>query len=46
MKKTVCVTIEEKIVSSVKALADIEGRNMSNMIEYILRQYLAQRDKL
>lgn len=46
MKKTVCVTIEEKIVDSVKALADIEGRNMSNMIEYILRQYLAQRDKL
>lgn len=46
MKKTISIYIDCQVLDDLKAQADKEMRPLSNMIEYILRQYLAQRDKL
>lgn len=40
MKKAIGVTIEVEIYDQIKKLADAEGRNLSNMVEFILRKYL------
>lgn len=47
MKKAIGVTIEVEIYDQIKKLADAEGRNLSNMVEFILRKYLekVQADK-
>ncbi len=42
MKKAISVTIEEKIYKEVKEAAEKDGRTISNYIENILRQYLAE----
>lgn len=43
MRKIISITIDEKLHEQLKALADKEGRNLSNLIEFITRQYLADK---
>ena len=43
MKKPFTITVEESIYNEIKKLAEAEGRNLSNMIEYILRKYLTEK---
>ena len=43
MKKPFTITVEESIYNQIKTEADKEGRNLSNMIEYILRKYLEEK---
>jgi metal-responsive CopG/Arc/MetJ family transcriptional regulator len=43
MKKRFSISLEEDILKQVQELAEKEGRNLSNMIEYIIRQYLADK---
>ena len=43
MKKAFAITVEESIYDAIKSLAEKDGRNLSNMIEFILRQYLADK---
>lgn len=43
MKKAISITIEEKVYNEVKAEAKKDGRNISNLIEFIIRQYLEGR---
>lgn len=38
MKKPFSITIEEDLYNRLKELADQEGRNLSNLIEYLLRK--------
>lgn len=40
MKKSIAVTIDESIMDKIKDLALIENRNISNLVETILRDYL------
>lgn len=40
MKKNIAVTIDESIIDKIKDLALIENRNISNLVETILRDYL------
>lgn len=43
MKKAIGVTIEESIYNRIKEEAEKQGRNLSNMVEYILRKYLEEK---
>lgn len=43
MKKPFSITVEESIYDAIKSEAEKEGRTISNFIEFILRQYLADR---
>lgn len=36
MTKTICITLEEDLIKYVDDLADINGRNRSNMIAWII----------
>lgn len=36
MTKTICITLEEELIKYVDDLADINGRNRSNMISWII----------
>lgn len=40
MKKIVSLTLEIEIIEKLKELAEKEGRNFSNMVEYIVRKYM------
>ncbi len=43
MRTNISVSLDKELIETLKALAENEGRNFSNMIEYIIRQYLAGR---
>lgn len=37
MKRAFSITVDEKLIDQIKAMASEEGRSLSNMIEYLLR---------
>lgn len=43
MKKIISITIEELIHKQLKEAAERDGRTLSNLIEFIARQYLADK---
>ena len=45
MRTNTSVSLEEKIIEAIKAEAEKDGRNFSNMVEVILRDYIAKKDK-
>lgn len=45
MKIPVSVSMDENLIEELKAAAEKEGRNFSNLIEYIVRQYLENKSK-
>ena len=45
MGKTISIYMDEKLHEELKAMAEKEMRPVSNLIEYIIRQYLAEMDK-
>lgn len=46
MGKTISIYIDEKLHEDLKKLAEEEMRPVSNLIEYIIRQYMAEKDKV
>lgn len=38
MKKPFSITIEEELYNKLKEIAEEEGRNLSNLIEFLLRK--------
>lgn len=45
MKEKVNFTIDEALMETIREMAESENRNVSNMIEVLLREALAQRQK-
>ena len=43
MRTNISVSLDIELIETLKVLAEKDGRNFSNMIEYIIRQYLADR---
>lgn len=43
MKKAISVTIEESLYNHLKKLAVADGRNLSNLIEFLLRKAVEDR---
>ena len=44
-KKTYSFRFDEDMVNKLKVYAEAENRKLSNLVETILLQYLAQREK-
>ena len=44
-KKTYSFRFDEDMVSKLRVYAEAENRKLSNLVETILLQYLAQREK-
>lgn len=42
-KRRVGISIEAELLQAGKKQAEKEGRNFSNLMEYLLRQYLAKK---
>lgn len=45
MKEKVNFTIDEALMETIREMAEFENRNVSNMIEVLLLEALAQRQK-
>ena len=43
MKKAFSITIDEELYNRVKELAEKEGRTISNLIEFLLRDAIDQK---
>lgn len=41
MKQTVSMSIDEELIAKLRAIAEQEGRSVSNLIEYLLKKALA-----
>ena len=37
--------LDEDLYAKVKALADIEGRSLNNLVEFIVRSYVSEYEK-
>jgi len=37
--------LDEELYEKVKTLADLEGRSLNNLVEYIVRRYIADHEK-
>lgn len=44
-KKTYSVRLDEELAEKIKQYGLLENRNFTNMVETILKQYIAQREK-
>lgn len=45
MKTNQNISIEESLLAKLRQMAEDEGRSLSNMIEYLLRQAIAIKEK-
>lgn len=43
MKDRINITLDEKLLAQIKAMAESQNRNLSNMIECLLREALASK---
>lgn len=44
-KKTYSVRLDEEVAERIRAYGQVENRNFANMIETILKNYIAEREK-
>ena len=45
MKKQKSITIDEKLIELVEALAEKESRNFSNMLEVLIQEAVSKREQ-